>query len=378
MRDLESRSARWGWASVEAPRCRGQAAAQQTAQGAPSFKVTISPAYATAGQWTTFEVTVANTSSPGTSLKSLQLTAPTGFTLQPAANSPWQHKPKIKGRTLSRQVSVRPRSKVGFNVGRPHPPGAASRCCAGAPRLSEHGVGSAARAPVRAEQRGRDRGLPVDRGVRRRRTALLDERRDVGEHVRGGLERGLGHAPPDAQRRQPAELRRLPVPRSQLVRLGRDPAHPAAGRAPPIVDQISYTIMNASRTASGSASAPSTSSRPRRATRRRAGKLPNGNAGSSACFRCAATGRHRASRGSRSSPTVGGDRPRRSHEHRDPRAGRPLGFGLIGYAWAGVDGSAAPDAGAGPRRGRGPPTPKRAPARPTGRSSGDRESRRAL
>ena len=40
----------------------------------------ISPEYTTAGQPTTFQVTVVNTSTSGTTLGSVKLTPPTGFT----------------------------------------------------------------------------------------------------------------------------------------------------------------------------------------------------------------------------------------------------------------------------------------------------------
>jgi hypothetical protein len=103
-------------ATAEPPaHAAGQAAAQQTAAGRPSFKVTISPAYATAGQVTWFEVTVVNASPKGIALKSLQLTAPTGFKLsQPAG---WQSKPTVRGRTLSRpKLSLGPGAKTRFNI----------------------------------------------------------------------------------------------------------------------------------------------------------------------------------------------------------------------------------------------------------------------
>ena len=46
-----------------------QQAPTQQALAKHAFKVTIYPAYTTAGLPTTFEVTVANTSSPGTTLR---------------------------------------------------------------------------------------------------------------------------------------------------------------------------------------------------------------------------------------------------------------------------------------------------------------------
>lgn len=104
------------------------AAAQQQQQqrARPAFKVTIYPAYTTGGQRTAFEVTVANTSSQGTRLKSLQLTPPTGFKLSPpASGAPLRRKTQIVDGTLSlRQLSIQPGSKVQFVVNATAP----SRC----------------------------------------------------------------------------------------------------------------------------------------------------------------------------------------------------------------------------------------------------------
>src|SRR5438270_13296525 len=78
--------------------------------GKPSFKVTVSPGYTTAGQPTTFQITVVNTSSPGTTLGSVKITPPTGFTPpHPAPGSPLRHKSKVQNRTLMlHQISVNP------------------------------------------------------------------------------------------------------------------------------------------------------------------------------------------------------------------------------------------------------------------------------
>ncbi len=257
------------------------AAAQQTAQGAPSFKVTISPAYATAGQWTTFEVTVANTSSPGTSLRSLQLTAPTGFTLQPAANSPWQHKPKIKGRTLSRQVSVRPRSKVVFNVRATAP----ARCGKSVLRWS-------ARAFQSATASGPQLAL---------RSALSS----VGVTVVCPLTAACGDGGPPCSTNVVTSVSTYGVVSNagsgtlrQTLNVGnrlscgayrfRDPnwydsgvispTLPPAG-TPPIMDQISYTIKNASPNGIGFCLGATYEFTTASGNPARAGKLPNGNAG---------------------------------------------------------------------------------------------------
>ena len=96
------------------------AAQQQQRQAAarPTFKVTTYPSYTTAGQSTTFEVTVANTSSDGTRLRSLQLTAPSGFKLSPpAANAPLRRKTTVQNRTITlHQLSIAPGSSVEFVV----------------------------------------------------------------------------------------------------------------------------------------------------------------------------------------------------------------------------------------------------------------------
>jgi hypothetical protein len=90
-----------------------QAPTHQRSSG-PGFRVTIYPAYTTAGQPTTFEVTIANTSPRGTALRSFQLTPPTGFKLsRPAPNAPLRRKTRVLNRTLSvRQLSLAPGSKV--------------------------------------------------------------------------------------------------------------------------------------------------------------------------------------------------------------------------------------------------------------------------
>ena len=56
-------------------------------------------------------------------------------------------------------------------------------------------------APGGHEQRRRDRDLSAARAVRRRRSGLLDEREHIGQHLRRGLQRGGRHAPRDARRR---------------------------------------------------------------------------------------------------------------------------------------------------------------------------------
>jgi hypothetical protein len=95
----------------------GPVAAATTPAG-PSFKVGISPAYATAGQPTTFQVTVVNTSSPGTTLGSVRVTSPAGFTpphLAPGTSL--RGKAKVHRRTLSVQrISLKPGKQAQLSI----------------------------------------------------------------------------------------------------------------------------------------------------------------------------------------------------------------------------------------------------------------------
>lgn len=93
-------------------------AAAKSAAVKHAFKVTIYPAYTTAGLQTTFEVTVANTSSQGTTLHSVQVIPPTGFTLvRPGPTAPLRRKTFVQNRTFSlHQISLKPGQKMEFNV----------------------------------------------------------------------------------------------------------------------------------------------------------------------------------------------------------------------------------------------------------------------
>ena len=75
-----------------------------------SYKVMLSPEYATASQQTTLRVTVVNTSTSPTTLGSVKLTPPTGFTPpQPAPGTPLRSKIKVQYRTLTLQrISLKP------------------------------------------------------------------------------------------------------------------------------------------------------------------------------------------------------------------------------------------------------------------------------
>jgi len=64
--------------------------------------VTISPGYTTAGQPTTFRLTVVNTSTAATTLGSVNLTPPAGFTPpHPVPGAPLRRRTHVQNRTLS-------------------------------------------------------------------------------------------------------------------------------------------------------------------------------------------------------------------------------------------------------------------------------------
>ena len=94
------------------------AATEGTAPAPQSFKVMISPQYATAGESTTFQITVVNTSTEATTLGSVKLTPPTGFTaLQPTSTTPLRRKTKVQNRTLSlRRISLKPTDQAKLKV----------------------------------------------------------------------------------------------------------------------------------------------------------------------------------------------------------------------------------------------------------------------
>ncbi len=85
-------------------------AAPAPGAGTPSFKVTISPEYTTAGQPTTFQVRVVNTSSENTVLGSVKITPPRGFAPpRPVRGTPLRAKTKVQNRTLLlHRVAIKP------------------------------------------------------------------------------------------------------------------------------------------------------------------------------------------------------------------------------------------------------------------------------
>src|SRR5437764_344756 len=73
--------------------------AAPTTTTTPSFKVSISPKYTTASQPTTFRIAVVNTSPQGTTLGSVKISPPKGFTPpHPTLGSPLRHKTKVQNR----------------------------------------------------------------------------------------------------------------------------------------------------------------------------------------------------------------------------------------------------------------------------------------
>jgi hypothetical protein len=93
-------------------------AAPAATSAPPSFKVTISPEYATAGQPTTFQVTIVNTSPSGTTLGSASLTPPPRFTPpKPAAGKRLQTSTKLQNHTLSLpHVELKPGSAARLSI----------------------------------------------------------------------------------------------------------------------------------------------------------------------------------------------------------------------------------------------------------------------
>lgn len=93
-------------------------AATPAKAAASSFKVTISPEYTTAGEPTTFQVTVVNTSTAATTLGSVKVTPPAGFTPpRPVPGAPLRRKTRVQNRTLSLvRLKLRPGGAAQLSV----------------------------------------------------------------------------------------------------------------------------------------------------------------------------------------------------------------------------------------------------------------------
>jgi hypothetical protein len=77
----------------------------------------MTPGYTTTSQQTTFLVDVTNTSAAGTTLRSVRLMAPKGFSLSPPPNTPIGQHMVVQGRTLTvRRISVAPGQTLRFPV----------------------------------------------------------------------------------------------------------------------------------------------------------------------------------------------------------------------------------------------------------------------
>ncbi|HEY1517911.1 MAG TPA: hypothetical protein VGF91_15915 [Solirubrobacteraceae bacterium] len=271
----------------------GAPAAAWPGQHAPTaalqhaFKVNVYPAYATAGLQTTFEVTVANTSSRATTLQSLQITPPTGFTVaHPSPTSPLRRKTFVQKRTFSlHQISLKPGHKLQFNVTATAP----TKCGSGARRrwTSHAFEGSSPSGPQLALQTAAssvgvivvcpqlapcgDGGPACSTSVKTSVSTYGVISDAAAGTLRGTLDVGR-------QLRCGAYRFRDPNWYDSVVTPPAGATAPPAG-TPPIVDQVSYTIVNAGSQGLGFclgalydfATASGAMARP--------GKLPNGNAG---------------------------------------------------------------------------------------------------
>ncbi|HTP21762.1 MAG TPA: hypothetical protein VMJ65_19300 [Solirubrobacteraceae bacterium] len=217
-----------------------------------AFEVTVAPAYATAGLPTTFQVTIANTSAQTTMLRSVQVTPPAGFTVaHPSPTAPLRSKTFVHKRTLSlHQISLKPGHKLEFNVTATAP----TTCGSGTPVrwTSRAFQGSSPAGPQLTFQRaGSTVGVTVvcpqvstcaasgpacsttvktsvsSYGVTSNAAAgTLEGTLNVGRELKCGAYRF----------RDPNWYGTAVTP----------PASGLPPGAPPIVDQVSYTILNAS------------------------------------------------------------------------------------------------------------------------------------
>ncbi len=265
-----------------------QAQAVQQGPGVKhAFKVTIYPAYTTAGLQTTFEVTVANTSSKGTMLRSVQINPPAGFTVaHPSPTAPLRRKTFVKTRTFSlHQILVQPGHKMQFNVTATAPTTCGqgtvlrwtSRAFQGATpsgrqlalQTAASTVGVTVVCPqVKACGVG---GVPCSTSVQtsvstygvtsNATTGSLNGTIDVGKQLKCGSYRFRDANWYDSVVTQPAGT-----------------TAPPAG-TPPIVDTVSYTIMNASTQGLGFCLGAAYDFVTAAGTMARPGQLPTGNPG---------------------------------------------------------------------------------------------------
>lgn len=259
-------------------------AQQQGAQVKPAFKVVIHPAYATANQSTTFQVTVVNTSSQGTALKSLQLTPPTGFTLsRPGPGAPLRRRTKVHRRLLSvHQISVSPGSKVQLDVVATAPNKCGKSLLRWTSRAFQGATGSGPQFALQSALSSTgvtvlcpslavcgDGGPPCSTSL----TTSVSIYGVVSNAGSGTLRQTL-----DVGRRLTCGSYRFRDP-NWYDSLVTSPSSPPTAGVPPVMDQVSYTIKNSSPTGVSFCLGAQYEFTTASGNQARAGKLPNGNAG---------------------------------------------------------------------------------------------------
>ena len=261
------------------------AAAVTPAAAGQSFKVDVYPAYTTAGLATTFVVTVTNTSSPGTTLQSVQVTPPLGFTVaRPPSNGTLRRKTFVRGRTFSlHRISVHAGKKMLFSVTATPPAGkcghvrlrwssrAFTGTAASGPQLALQSAGSSVGVTVVCPQLAAcgDGGPPCSTGVPTSVSNYGVVSNASAGTLHGTLDVGRRLTCPGYTFHDPNWYDSLVVP-------------PAAGFPPgtaPIVDVVSYTIKNTTLQGLGFCLGAGYEFTTASGAQARAGKLPTGKIG---------------------------------------------------------------------------------------------------
>ena len=286
-------------------------AATGAATPAASFKISISPEYTTAGQTTTFRVTVVNTSAPGTTLGSVKVTPPTGFKPpHPAPGTSVRGKTRVQNRTLSLQrVSLRPGRQTRISITAIAPTKCGRTLLHWSSRAFEGATGSGASLALDsalshlgvtvlcpAAAACGDGGPPCSTSlvtlgstyavVSDAASGTLRQTVNVGNRLTCGSYRFRDANWYDSAVVPPTTA---PPPTTRRRRRSSTTSPTRSGTQ--------------RRRGSGSAWASPTTSRPPRAPRRRRATSPTATRGSSACCRGARPPRLRASRAWRSAPT---------------------------------------------------------------------------
>jgi hypothetical protein len=272
--------------AVQTAALNSTAPPNQIASVKHAFKLTVYPAYTTAGLHTTFEVTVANASSQGTMLRSVQVTPPTGFTVaRPGPGAPFRRKTLVQKRTQTlREIALKPGGKVEFNVTATAPTGRCgksvlrwtSRAFEGATptgtQLSLQSAGTSAGVTVVCPQLAPcGDGGPACSTTETTNTSSYTATSNAGS--------GALHGTLDVGKRLKCGAYRFRDPNWYDSKQTLAANAPPTATGAPLVDVVSYTIDNAGTqglgfclgapyefTAASGAQAP-------------AGTLPNGNAG---------------------------------------------------------------------------------------------------